>query len=133
MNTPPVVLLDTSVIIDLGVVELADLATAVAVVSAISVAELSYGLDTPDPVQRHARTERFYAVLDQFEVVAFDTAAAKLYGTMASLVRRSGRDPRPRRLELQIAATAGAHSLPLLTRNPVDLAGLDRVLDVLSV
>jgi predicted nucleic acid-binding protein len=41
-------------------------------------------------------------------VLPFDMPAARLYGTMAALVKRSGREPRPRRMDLQIAATAAA-------------------------
>jgi predicted nucleic acid-binding protein len=127
------VLLDTSVVIELGRVELGGYADAEPVVSAVTIAELAFGLDLDDPIERNARTERYYAVLDQVRVLPFDTAAAKLYGTMASLVRRAGRNPRPRRLDLQIAATAGAHALPLLTRNGKDFGGLERLLHVVAV
>jgi predicted nucleic acid-binding protein len=65
--------------------------------------------------------------------LAFDIPAAKIYGTLAALVRRSGRNPRPRRMDLQIAATAAAHRLPLLTKNIVDFAGLERVVDVIPL
>jgi predicted nucleic acid-binding protein len=95
-------------------------------VSAVTVAELGYGMDVVDPIRRLDRTERFYAVLDHFEVLAFDTAAAKIHATMAALVRRNGRNPRPRRMDLQIAAAA--HLMSLLTRNGMDFAGLERLL-----
>jgi hypothetical protein len=127
------VVFDTSVIIDSYQVDLGDLAGAVPVVSAITVAELAYGLDVNDPVERLVRQERFQAVLDATQILPFDTAAAKLYGTMAALVRRSGRDPRPRRPDLQIAATAAAHSIPVVTRNPKDFAALERLVRVLAV
>ncbi|WP_342750043.1 PIN domain-containing protein [Prauserella shujinwangii] len=126
-------LLDTCAVIDLDQLDLGDLAQARPLVSAVSIGELAYGLDVDDPVERAARTERYYAALRRFEVVPFDTAAAKVYGTMAALVRRAGRSPRPRRLDLQIAATAAASRLPLVTRNAADFAGLDRLLDVISV
>ncbi len=127
------VLLDTSVIIDLEQVELGGYVGAEALVSAISIAELAYGLDIDDPVQRQARTERYIAVLSELEVLPFDVASAKTYGTLAALVRRGGRDPRPRRLDLQIAATAASRQLPLLTRNTGDFANLERMLDVIAV
>jgi predicted nucleic acid-binding protein len=127
------VVFDTSVIIDPHQVDLGDLAGAVAVVSAVTVAELAYGLEVDDPVERRVRRERFDAVLNRTQILPFDTAAAKLYGTMAALVRRSGRDPRPRRLDLQIAATAAAHSIPVVTRNPKDFAALDRLVRVFAV
>lgn len=130
---PDRVLLDTSVIIDLDRVDLGPLSSAIPSVSAVSVAELAYGLDTADPVERYTRTERYYAVLGQFTVLPFDTRAAKLYGTLAAMVRQAGRNPRPRRMDLQIAATATAHSLPLLTRNAADFAGLERLLSVIAI
>lgn len=127
------VLLDTSVIIDFDRAVVGDLATAEPLISAVTVAELAYGLDVDDPIARQARTERFYAALAQFTVLPFDTEAAKIYGTMASLVRRAGRNPRPRRMDLQIAATSAANVMPLLTRNPKDFAGLERLVTVIAV
>lgn len=38
-----------------------------------------------------------------------------------------GRNPRPRRLDLRIAATAAAAHLPLLTWNPKDFLGVERL------
>ncbi|MGH3519148.1 MAG: type II toxin-antitoxin system VapC family toxin [Haloechinothrix sp.] len=133
MSLPRGVVLDTSVVIDLEKLDLSGFVDSAATVSAITVAELAYGLDTDDPVERAARTERYYATLTNFDVLPFDTAAAKLYGVLASLIRRAGRNPRPRRMGLQIAATAGSNSLPLLTRNAADFAGLTDVVDVLPV
>lgn len=137
MGTPVVrpdeVLFDTCVLIDPRPGDLGDYADARPVISAVSVAELAYGLDTDDPLQRHVRDDRFRSILAQFPVLPFDVEAAKWYGTVAALVRRSGRDPRPRRRDLQIAATAVARSVPLLTRNPKDFKGLERLLTVIAV
>ncbi|HEX2130614.1 MAG TPA: type II toxin-antitoxin system VapC family toxin [Actinophytocola sp.] len=133
MSLPNGVLLDTSVIIDLPHLDLGDLATTPAAVSAVSIGELGCGLDIDDPIERAARTERYYTMLDQFEVLPFDLASAKRYAVLATLVRRAGRDPRPRRMDLRIAATAGVHGLPLLTRNAKDFVGLERALDVISI
>jgi len=36
-------------------------------------------------------------------------------------------------VDLQIAAVAEVHQLPLLTRNPQDFVGLDRVIDIVAV
>jgi predicted nucleic acid-binding protein len=124
------VLLDTSVIIDLEGLDLGPAADAYPVVSAVSVAELAFGLDVDDLVERQARTDRFYAVLRDMPVLPFDLAAARLYGTLAALVRRAGRNRRPRRMDLQIAATAGAHTIPLVTRNPADFVGLDELVQI---
>jgi predicted nucleic acid-binding protein len=132
MTTGDRVLLDTSALIDLEHVDLGVLGDAQPVVSAVTVAELASGLDTDDLVERRARTDRFYAVLREMPVLSFDLVAARLYGTMAAMVRRSGRNPRPRRTDLQIAATAGAHAIPLITGNSTDFAGLDRLVEVVA-
>ncbi|WP_433270431.1 type II toxin-antitoxin system VapC family toxin [Actinosynnema sp. CS-041913] len=131
--TPARVLLDTGVVIRLERTDFGDLARAEPAISTVTVAELAYGLDVDDPVERFARTERYYAALDRFEVLPFDLAAAKIYGTLAALVRRTGRSPRPRRLDLQIAATAAAHGMPVLTGNLEDFTGLARVVEVIGV
>jgi predicted nucleic acid-binding protein len=126
------VLLDTSAIIDLERLDLGELAAAQPFVSAVSVGELAFGLDVEDTVERMARTERYAAVLGGFEVLPFDGGAAKLYGVLAALIRRAGRNPRPRRLDLQIAATAAANRLPLVTCDAADFDGLDSVLRVVA-
>jgi len=133
MTQPRGVVLDTCVVIDLGVLDLGDVLDRRSAVTAITVAELAYGLDMGDPVQRAARAERFYGVLNTFHVLPFDTAAAKLYGVLAAMIRQAGRDPRPRRMDLQIAATAASNGLPLLTRNPDDFAGLEQLVGVLPI
>lgn len=127
------IVFDTSAIIDPDGVDLAGFASATPVVTAVTIGELAYGLDTPDPLERIRRTERLDDLLARTEVLPFDMAAAKLYGALAALVRQRGRDPRPRRLDLQIAATAAAHSLPVVTRNGKDFAGLEGVVRVVEV
>lgn len=127
------ILLDTCVVIRLEEIDFGDLVDAEPAISAVTVAELAYGLDVDDPVERFARTERYYAALEVFEVLPFDTAAAKVYGTLAALVRRSGRSARPRRMDLQIAATAAANGMPVLTRNVKDFIGLERAVKVVAV
>jgi predicted nucleic acid-binding protein len=63
----------------------------------------------------------------------FGVEAAKIYGVLASLLRATGRNPRPRRFDLQIAATAAAARLPLLTMNPDDFRGLTAMVDVVPI
>lgn len=130
-STEEYVLLDTSVLIDIERVEAGALDDTVPVVSAISVGELAFGIDSgPDP---EFRKKRLRDVLNRYEVLAFGVEEAKLYGVLATLVRAVGRNPRPRRLDLQIAATAAANRLPLLTCNPDDFVGVDRLVDVVVV
>lgn len=66
-------------------------------------------------------------------MLGFDVPAAEYYGALATLVRRHGRSPRPRRMDLQIAATAARHGLALLTRNADDFAGLGSALTVVDL
>lgn len=129
----PVVLLDTSALIDLDVIDLGAYADAQSALSAVTIAELSYGVDVDDPVERLARTQRLERSLRAFDVLPFGVAEARICGTLASLVKRSGRNPRPRRLDLQIAATAAAHQLPLITRNPDDFRSLDTMVETVAV
>lgn len=126
-------LLDTCVLIRLERANLGDYANATPYLSAVTIAELSFGLDVEDPVERFARTERYYAALRTFEVLPFGLEEAKVYGQMASLVRRAGRSPRPRRMDLQIAATAAVAGLPVLTMNVKDFQDLGRLVDVVPI
>jgi predicted nucleic acid-binding protein len=124
-------LVDTCVLIDMERVDLGDYQDAVMVVSAISIGELAFGVDTgPDP---EFRQKRLRDVISRFEILPYGVEEAKLYGVLATLVRASGRNPRPRRLDLQIAATAGAFRVPVLTANPDDFAGMDRLVEVVAV
>ena len=127
------VLLDTSAVIDLGSWEDEGLGASSPTISAVTVAELAFGLDVEDLVERRVRTDRFYTILRELDVLPFDLAAARVYGTLAATLRRTGRNPRPRRMDLQIAATAASHDLPLVTRNPVDFAGLTDLVRIVAV
>lgn len=128
---PLAVLLDTSVIIDLEDLDHGRYTASVALVSAVTVGELAYGVDRGDDAgERAARLRR---VVQDYEVLPFGVEEAKLYGVLATLVRAAGRNPRPRRLDLQIAATAAAARVPLLTCNPADFAGVERLVDVVAL
>jgi predicted nucleic acid-binding protein len=126
-------MLDTSVLIALDALDLGEFADGTPLISAITIGELAFGLGMGDVEQQAIRAELFRDALALYEALPFDVEEAKLYGALAGLVRGSGRNPRPRRLDLQIAATAAAARLPLLTCNPIDFAGLDRLVDVVAV
>lgn len=130
---PRQVLLDTSVVIwppATGTATFADLVC----VSAITVAELQYGIGaTPDLVEQSYRRQRLRVLLDTHDVLPVDAGVAESYGLLANLVREAGRDPRPRRMDLLIAATAVRHGFPLATRNADDFRHLGRVLSVIGV
>jgi predicted nucleic acid-binding protein len=125
--------LDTSVVIDFPAEQVAEVADEVAV-SAVTIAELQYGVAVAsDPLVQMSRRRRVQAILDRFEVLSFDVMTAEYYGALASLVRQQGRNPRPRRMDLQIAATATRHGLMLLTRNSSDFIGLESALAVVDL
>lgn len=125
------VLLDTSVVIDAENLHLEGLLDSAPVISAITIGELAVGVDLgADPERRRARLRR---ILDEYEVLPFGVEEGKFYGALATLVRAAGRNPRPRRLDLQIAATAAASRMPLLTSNPGDFLGIGALVDVVPV
>ena len=125
------VLLDTSVVIDADELDFEDLHDLTPVISAITIGELAFGADLG--VNPDGRRDRLRRILDQYEVLAYGIEEAKLYGALATLVRAAGRNPRPRRLDLQIAATAAAARMPLLTSNPADFVGVGSLVDVVPV
>lgn len=133
IDRPRRALLDTSVLIDFPAALVAEVADEVAV-PAVALGELHFGVTAAeDPLMQMHRRRRVQAILDRFEVLPFDAETAEYYGVLASLVRARGHSPRPRRMDLQIAATAARHGLPLLTRNGVDFIGLESALVVIDV
>lgn len=126
-------LLDTSVVIDLGVITPSDLPEE-ASVSAVTMAELSAGPHaTEDPEERARRQDRLQQLESWVEPVPFDGDCARAYGRIYAAVLASGRQPRRRAADLLIAATALAGGMPLYTRNANDFQGLEQLLTVISV
>ncbi|APE36562.1 hypothetical protein BOX37_24505 [Nocardia mangyaensis] len=131
---PLYILLDTSVLIDYAEIHASLPDDADAAISAVSLAELAAGIHaTKDPVRQAQRQLQFQWVVRSFDPLAFDAETAHVYGSLALLVEQVGRKPRGRVANLQIAATAVQHALPLYTRNPDDFKGLGPLLDVVSV
>jgi toxin FitB len=125
--------LDTSAYVDLAVLAPADL-PEVPELTAVTVAELHQGVAVaPDAAERAARTELLAAAVAEFDPLPFDAAATARYGTLVALTLAAGRSPRPRRLDLMIAAVASVRGLPLITRNPADLDHLGDALTVVAV
>ncbi|MCL2424400.1 MAG: type II toxin-antitoxin system VapC family toxin [Micrococcales bacterium] len=108
-------------------------------ISAVTVAELAAGVHLVDGSDDEAVRERArrVAVLqlteNEFDALAFDTDAARVFGQMAAALKTAGRTPRRRALDLMIAATAAVHRLPVYTTNPADFVGLDDLVAVVSV
>jgi toxin FitB len=126
-------LLDTCVLIDLNNIP-PEALPVTPEVAAVTVAELSAGLHTTqDPVQRSLRVTRLLMIEANMEPLPFDDDAAKIYGNLCALVVAAGRNPRPRRLDLMIAATAALHKIPLFTRNVDDFKGLESQLTIVAL
>lgn len=127
-------LVDTSVVIDLDVIEPQHLPRELAV-SAITLAELAAGPHaTRDAAERARRQDRLQRTEATFDPLPVDGNVARAYGRVYAAVVTTGRKARGRRAtDLLIAATALAADLPLYTRNPADFAGLSELLDIVAV
>ncbi|WP_371481362.1 type II toxin-antitoxin system VapC family toxin [Kitasatospora sp. NBC_00315] len=129
----PAGVLDTCVYIDLALLDPAEL-PAVPELTAITFAELQQGVAMArDPLSRAARLEVLGAAMADFDPLPFDGAASARYGTLVALTIAAGRQPRPRRIDLMIAAVASANGLPLYTRNIADFRGLGAAVEVIAV
>lgn len=126
-------MLDTSVVIDLGLIRPADLPEEVSV-SAITMAELSAGTHaTDDRHERARRQDRLQLLESWIEPVPFDADCARAYGRVYAAVSAVGRQPRRRVADLLIAATAMASDMPLYTRNAADFLGLEDIIDIVAI
>jgi predicted nucleic acid-binding protein len=130
---PSVGVLDTCAYIDIQDLDTTDLPERWEF-AAVSLAELHQGVGmAKDPFTRAARAEVLASAARMFDPLPFDGNAVARFGTLVALTVAAGRDPRPRRMDLMIAATASSRNLPLYTRNPADFRGLDDVLTVCTV
>jgi predicted nucleic acid-binding protein len=127
-------LIDTSVVIDLELIDPDNLPQELAV-SAITMAELAAGPHaTSDSAERARRQDRLQRAEATFEPLPVDAEVARAYGRVYAAVTTAGRKARGRRaVDLFIAATAMAANLPLYTRNPDDFTGLSKLLEVVPV
>lgn len=124
-------LLDTSCVIDLP--DQIDRLAEAAAVSTLTIAEMAYGIHNDDPLIAAAREARYRSVLNEFDPVPYSSQAAHLYGAIAASVRKSGRNPRPRRIDLMLASVAAELGAVLLTRNPTDFAGIGDIVHVVAL
>lgn len=126
-------LLDTSVVVDLDVLD-PDLLPEKASVSAVTMAELSAGPHaTDDPDERARRQDRLQQLESWVEPTPFNGDCARAFGRIYAALLATGRQPRRRMADLLIAATALAEGLPLYTRNADDFRGLEQILTIVSV
>ena len=123
-------ILDTSVLIAADVYPLdGELA-----ISAASLAELHFGvLVASEASVRAERLRRLSELQRTFDALPVDDHVATSYGQLAAAVVAAGRQPRARVMDILIAATAHAHSARLYTRNAADLAGIEHLVEIVSV
>lgn len=127
-------LLDTSVLIDLDLPEVAERLPYESAISAITLAELAAGPNAADdPMERAIRQQRLQWAEATFDAIPLDTSAARWYGVLVAALIQVGRKPRRRMADLLIAATAAAQELPLYTRNADDFAGLEPTIRVVAI
>jgi len=125
VTTHAVGLIDTNIVVLLGRLRTQEL-PGEPVISVITLAELSVGpLVTDDPTERAARQARLQETEAAFDPLPFDAPAARAFGRLAAGLRRSGRQVRPRAMDVLIASVAVANDLPLYTCNPDDFTGID--------
>ncbi|MEV5556781.1 type II toxin-antitoxin system VapC family toxin [Nonomuraea wenchangensis] len=125
--------IDTCVYIDLAEISPVDLPAAPEL-TAITLAELQQGVAMArSSAARATRMEKLGAAVLDFEPLPFDAEAAARYGSLVALTLAAKRDPRPRRMDLMIAAIASSRGLPLYTRNTDDFVGLESLVTVIPV
>jgi len=127
-------LIDTSVVIDLDLLDTASLPSELAV-AAITMAELAAGPHaTADPDERARRQDRLQRAEATFDPLPFDLSAARAYGRAYAAVTGAGRKARgARAFDVLIAATAMAADLPLFTRNRDDFDALGDLVVIVEV
>ena len=126
-------LLDTSTVILLGRLSPSAPLPEEALISAVTLAELSVGpLVASTDEERAARQAHLQQAEADFDPLPFDASAARAFGRVAASLRSSGRKPVARAYDALIAATAIANGLPLYTCNPADFTGIAE-LDVVAV
>ena len=129
----PIGVIDTCTYMDLELIDPMSL-PSLPELTAITLAELHQGVAmAKEPSTRAARTEKLAAAVADFDALPFDSEAAARYGTLVALVLACGRDPRPRRLDLMIAAIASTRGMTLFTRNAEDFRGLESAVKVIAV
>lgn len=132
MADPTRGLLDTSVVLDHHLID-ADLLPDESAIAAVTVAELAAGPHlTDDRDERAGRQDRLLWVTLTWDALAFDDAAARAFGRLCAAARASAA-PHHRVADILVAATAVAHDLPLITRNPDGLVGLGEIVEVRGI
>jgi hypothetical protein len=129
----PMGLLETCALIDFE--DLADEALPiVSQICSITITELMMGVHmAKGAAERSARITKLISVSANFDPLPFDEKAANSFNALVGFTVAIGRNPKPRKNDLMIAATAAANGLPLYTANVDDFKGLESVLEVIEV
>jgi len=129
----PAGLLDTCTLIDIEDIPEERL-PIVSEICAITVAELMMGVHMARGVaERSARITKLLSIGANFDPLPFEGKAANAFNALVGLTVAIGRNPKPRKNDLMIAATAVANSLPLYTANVDDFKGLESMLELVEV
>lgn len=104
------------------------------VISSITFAELYAGIHTAtNPIERAMRIDRFEWLGREFVPLPFTSHTARKYGQLNAMTLAVGRNPRGRRMDLLIAASAAEHRIPLATYNAKDFIGLAPLVEVIDL
>ncbi len=119
-------LLDTSALLALNRMSDSTLLPDVALISVVTLAELTVGpLAASDETERARRLAHLQQAEADFDPIPFDAPAARAFGLVAAAYRQLGRKPAAPVFDALIAATAIANGLPLYTANPADFSGIE--------
>lgn len=126
-------LLDTCTLIDVEDIP-DELLPVVSEICAITVSELMLGVHMArNAADRSARITKLLAVGANFDPLPFEDRATNAFNALVGFTVAAGRNPKPRKNDLMIAATAVANGLPLYTANVDDFKGLESMLEVVEV
>lgn len=127
-------ILDTSVVIDLAVIE-PSLLPVESVITAVTLAELSAGPHVAaTPELRARRISRLQTIEATLESLPFNDEAARAYGRVYAVVAAAGQKARgARAVDLMIASIALSTGLPLYTRNPEDVSAITGIIEVHAI
>ena len=99
-------------------------------ISAVSIAELHFGLLVASDQTRAVRLRRLAIIESSFDPLPFDAEAARECGHLQAVVVQRGGKARRRSFDLAIAATAKVHGVPLLTFNAADFKLIDDLVEI---
>ncbi|MGU3435864.1 PIN domain-containing protein [Actinomycetes bacterium M1A6_2h] len=104
------------------------------VVSSLSYSELRMGIAATTDLRRYRQREaRLSQIVSVYgEGIAYDDAAATCYGTITIAIADRGGQPKARRMDRMIAATALVHGYALVTRNTKDFTDIADMVELVQ-